>query len=60
MYTCLSTSIVVYVYFNESTYSINENAGPVQPVLELSNTSSTDITVEVFTTNGSATGEYFE
>ena len=44
--------------FNQSTYSVNEDDGPAQPVLVLSNPSSTDITVQVSTTNGSATGKY--
>ena len=44
--------------FNQSMYSVNENAGPAQPTLVLSHPSSTDITVEVTNTDGSATGEY--
>ena len=44
--------------FNQSMYSVNEDAGPVQPVLVISNPSSTDITVQVTNTDGSATGEY--
>ena len=43
---------------SQTMYSINEDAGPAQPQLVLSNTSSTDITVQVISTNGSATGEY--
>ena len=39
-------------------YSVNEGAGPAQPQLFLSNPLSTDITVEVISTNGTATGEY--
>ena len=40
-------------------YNISEDAGPAQPILVvLSNPSSTDITVVVFSTDGSATGEY--
>jgi len=39
-------------------YSVDEDDGPAQPVLVLSNPSSSDITVEVFNTDGSATGEY--
>ena len=45
--------------FSETTYSVDENAGPAQPLLVLSNPSSTDITVEVFDTSGSATSEYY-
>ena len=54
--------------FNQSIYSVNEDAGPVQLVrasvhnellvLVISNPSSTDITVQVTNTDGSATGEY--
>ena len=43
--------------FNQSAYGVDESDGPAQPVLTLSNPSSTDIIVEVFDTNGSATGE---
>ena len=39
-------------------YSVNESDGPAQPVLVLSNPSSTDITVTVSNTGGSATGEW--
>ena len=50
--------LAITVMFSQKMYSVNENAGPVQPLLVLSNPSSTDITVEVFNTDGSATGEY--
>ena len=43
--------------FNQSMYSVNEDAGPVQPVLVISNPSSTDIIVQVTSTDGFATGE---
>ena len=43
--------------FEQSTYSVNENAGPARPVLVLSGPSSTDVVVEVTNTDGSATGE---
>jgi len=46
------------VRFNQSTYSVNENEGPAQPTLILSNPSSTTFTVQVANTDGSATGEY--
>ena len=45
------------VKFNQSIYNINENSGPVQPVLVLSNPSSTNVTVEVFNTNITALGK---
>ena len=44
--------------FKQPAYSVNEDAGPVQPVLVISNPSSTDITVQVTDTDGSATREY--
>ena len=46
------------VSFGEPTYSVDEGKGPAQPVLVLSNPLSTNITVKVFDTNDSATGEY--
>ena len=48
----------ITVKFGQSTYSVNEGAGVAQPVLFLSNPSSTDITVVVYNTNGTAFGEY--
>ena len=44
--------------FNQTVYSIDENTGPVQPVLVLSILSSFNISIEVFDTDGTATGEY--
>ena len=43
--------------FGDSLYGIDESDGPAQPVLVLSNPSSTDINVTVTNTDGSATGE---
>ena len=43
--------------FNQSAYNVDEDDGPAQPVLVLSNPSSTDITISVFSTDGSATGK---
>ena len=42
--------------FNQSTYSVDEDAGPAQPILILSNPSSMAFNVTVFNTDGSATG----
>ena len=50
--------LAITVSFEQSMYSVNENAESAQPVLVLSNPSSTDITVQVTNTDGSATGEY--
>ena len=45
------------INFIQSTYNVDEYDGPAQPVLVLSNPSSTNITSSVFSTDGSATGE---
>ena len=51
--------IDISVNFSQSTYSIEEDDGPVQLMLLLSNPSPTDITVEVYSIdiNGSASGK---
>ena len=49
--------LVVTVSFNQSTYSVDEGAGPAQPILVLSNPSSTDITVQVRDNENTATSE---
>ena len=55
---CVYFSVIVpTVSFNQSTYSVNEDDGPAQPVLVLSNPSTTDITVQVSTSDGNATGK---
>ena len=48
--------LAITVMFNDTMYSVNENAGPAQPVLVLSNPSSMEFNVTVFNTDGSATG----
>ena len=48
--------IAITVMFDQSTYSVDEDAGPVQPVLVLSNPSSMEFNVTVTNTDGSATG----
>ena len=50
---------MIGVRFEQPTYSVDEDAGSVLLVLILSNQSSISITVEVFNTDGSATGEYY-
>ena len=55
----LSLNLVVTISFNQSTYSVDEDDGPAQPVLVLSNPSSTDITVQVFDNDATATSECF-
>ena len=58
--SCLLTTtlfiIAPTIYFNPN-YHGDEDDGPAQPVLVLSNPSSTDITISVFSTDGSATGK---
>ena len=48
--------LVATISFSQSMYSVNENEGPVQPVLVLSDPSSTDVTVQVTDGMGTATG----
>ena len=59
---CIATEFAtsLNVNFNQSTYSVNENDRILQPVLILSNPSSTDITVQVRSTDKTATGEYHD
>ena len=48
----------IVVSFEQMTYNIDEDNGPVQPVLVLSNPSSTTVTIEVLSMDESATGKY--
>ena len=50
-------NVVPMISFDQSTYTVNEDDGPAQPVLVLSNPSSTDITVQVRSNDITATGE---
>ena len=49
--------VAITVSFSQTTYSVDEDDGPAQPVLVLSNPSSTDITVQVRDTENTATSE---
>ena len=49
--------VVATISFNQSMYSVNENEGSIQPVLVLSNPSSTDVTVQVTDEEGTASGK---
>ena len=51
-------AIPYIVNFDQSMYSIDENSGPVMITVVLDEPPSTDITVVVFTTDGSATGKH--
>ena len=46
------------VSFSQLVYSVNEDGGLAQIGLVLNGPSSTATTVQVFNTDGSATGEY--
>ena len=43
--------------FSQSSYSVIENAGPIKPVLVISNPSSVDITIRVRDIQDVATSE---
>ena len=49
--------IAATVSFEQLVYNVNETDEGVEPVLVLSNPSSSVITVQVFSTDGSATGK---
>ena len=55
---CFICHSVANVSFDRSAYGVDEDNGPAQPVLVLSNPLSTDIIVQVNATDGSATGQY--
>ena len=52
--------VAITIMFGKTTYSVNEDAGPAQPVIVLTNPSSTDTSVQinVSSSDGSATGKY--
>ena len=52
--------VAIAIMFEKTTYSIDEDAGLVQPRLVLTNPSSTDISVQisVSSSDGSASGKY--
>ena len=49
--------VVITVAFNQSTYSVNESSGPVQPVLVLSNPSTVNISVQLMNNDNTAIGK---
>ena len=58
----LSTAAAAFatsVSFSQSTYSVDEDDGLIQPVLILSNLSMTEITVEIKCSDGATTGMLF-
>ena len=48
--------VVITVRFNNATYTVDEDAGIIQPLLVLSNPSSLNETVLVISTDVTATG----
>ena len=50
-------SLAITIIFSETTYSVDEDDGPAQPVLVLSNPSATGFTVRVREVERSATSE---
>ena len=48
---------VISVRFSQSTYSANEDVSNVTIMLELSSSPAIDVTVQVFSSDGTATGE---
>jgi len=53
----MNNPLAITISFNQSTYSVNEDDGPAQPVLVLSNPSSTNITVQVSDIQNTAISE---
>ena len=47
----------ITVTFSQSTYSADEDSGVVQPVLNFSNPSSTNITIQVRSIDNTTTGK---
>ena len=55
---CACFVVDIVASFSQSVYSVDEDGGSVQIGLVVSNPSSTNGTMVVFNTDGSATGEY--
>ena len=55
---CFHISVVTTVSFENRTYSVDEDAGAVQPVLVLSSTLSVNVTLQILNIDGIATGRY--
>ena len=50
-------NVVITVRFSQSTYRVNEDVSNVTIMLELSSSPAIDVTVQVFSSDGTATGE---
>ena len=46
------------VMFNQSMYRVNEDAGPLQPVVVISEAPENNTVIVVYSMDGTATGEY--
>jgi len=55
----VAAAFATSVSFNQSTYSVNEDDGPIQLVLALSSPTMTSITVEIEYSDDTATGMLF-
>ena len=51
---CVINLVAITVMFDRRMYSVDENAGPAQPMIVLSNPSSMNMTVEVRNVNNTA------
>ena len=57
VYLCMLINFVaITVKFNQSTYTVNEHQGPVQPILTLSRASPCCITIRAILKDITATG----
>ena len=57
MFKVVINLLAITVMLSERRYSVDEDAGQAQPVLLLSNPSSTDITVQIRNIDGTATSK---
>ena len=57
IFTMFYHPLAITVTFNQSSYNVNEELVAVQPVLLFSNPSQSDITIQVVSTNISASGK---
>ena len=55
---CLCLLVAISIKFEKSSYSVDETNRPIQPVLILSNSSSTSITINILNIDDTATGMY--
>ena len=55
---CLCLLVAISIKFEKSSYDVDETNRTIQPVLILSNPSSTSITLNILNINDTATGMY--